>query len=202
MVENKSNEQLGEDPQILADIAKATQELANFLKLHSIEVDYCEADWRDTESLILSAHSLMLRHPGWWPHYIGGDTFGIDSNYVFFTSKPVSDEVVEKIGDLIVNEGAELKEPPVPKCPKCGKAIECLTGSYPAAIPAVAHVVGGELCINWMDGIKMGDVISDEQVESWHCPLCDELLFRTGEEAEMAAFLKCEFKEVDNGPHD
>jgi len=187
----------GEDPEILADIAKATQDLAVLLKLHNIEVDYCEADWKDNKGLIEDAHTLMLKHPDWHLCYFSGDTWGIDSNFVFFTSREVEDEVVEEIGEYIIEFGAELPEevvPPKPVCPKCGMEIELLCGGYSAVVPAKACISEGELYIDIIDGIKVYDVIEGE-VETWHCPECDAELFKAGEEAEMTAFLKCESKE-------
>ncbi|KKL62220.1 hypothetical protein LCGC14_2187450, partial [marine sediment metagenome] len=78
------------------------------LKLHDIEVDYHEADWKDTKELIEGAHAMYLKHPGWLMYYASGDTWGIDANYVFFTSKPVDNEVIDSIGEYIIEYGADL----------------------------------------------------------------------------------------------
>jgi len=198
MTEEKTNERLGEDPGILADIANATRDLADFLKLHDIEVDYCEADWKDGQGLAEGVGKLCLKHPGWSMYYFGGDTWGIDANFMFFTSREVEREVVEKIGEYIVEFGADLPEevvPPKPVCPKCGMEIELLCGGYSAVVPAKACISEGELYIDIIDGIKVYDVIEGE-VETWHCPECDAELFNAGEEDKMTAFLKCKPKET------
>jgi len=177
------DEQPGEDPEILAAVAEATEKLRVRLLQLNIEVDYIEADWKDDKSLVEESFRLIQKHPGWLLHYINGDTFGIDSNYVFFTSAPVSDEVVEEIARLIVDEGAELLEPPKPKCPKCGKEISFLEGSYKAIVSAIASVVDGELNIQLQEDVKPYEIIDEDSV-IWCCPECDETLF-SAEDADM-----------------
>ena len=196
MTEDKPNKQLGEDPAILADIAKATRDLADLLKLHGIEVDYCEADWRDGLELAEGVRELVLKHPGWSMYYFSGGTWGIDSNFVFFTSKQVGEDVVERIGELIVEEGAELPGevvPPKPKCPKCGKVIDGLSGTYPAIVCGYASILNGVLDTQFDEQTKVWEII-DEDGAVWCCPECDAELFKAGQEAEMTAFLKCEHK--------
>lgn len=89
---------------------KGTLKLKKLLSRLNLELDGCEADYKDTESLILDAHKLIIKHPGWHMTYVSGDEFGIDSNYVFFTSRFVEHDVICKIGSLLVNEGADLPE--------------------------------------------------------------------------------------------
>lgn len=203
-MENKTDEQLGEDPKILKEQQEATKRLADMLKRHEVEVDYCEADWRDTKDLIESAHALILKHPGWSLYYFSGDTWGIDSNYVFFTSRPVPEELVEMVGRYIVDEGAELPQeviPPKPKCPRCGAEIESLVGYYSAVVTGYVKLSGGNLDF-WLDDDinDLKDIIDNESV-SWHCSVCNEELFRAGEECEdeILALLKCEHKETSGG---
>jgi len=120
----QTEEELGEDPEILKDRAEATGKLKELLHKNEIQVDYWEADWKDTEDLITGAFSLHKKHPGWQMAYVNGDELGIDSNYVLFTSKPVDESVVHEIMSLIVEEGAELPElPPEPQCPTCGDPL-------------------------------------------------------------------------------
>jgi hypothetical protein len=107
----QTNEELGEDPEILEDIAKASAKLEDLLRQNEIELDYVEADWRDTEDLITNAFNMHNKHPGWHMTYFNGDEFGIDANYVFFTSKPVDESVIHEAARLIIDEGAELPEP-------------------------------------------------------------------------------------------
>lgn len=192
MTESKTDEQLGEDPEVAKEIAEATKNLADFLSANQLEVDYYEADWRDTKGLIEGAHKLILEHPDWQLYYVGGDAFGIDANYVLLTSKPVKEDVVLKIGDYIVNLGAELPEeviPPKPKCPKCGEEIEMLMGVYSASVSGWASILNGELNLQLEESFKLRDII-DEDSATWHCPRCDEQLFKAGEEDKMTVFLK------------
>jgi len=194
MAEDTVNEQPGEDPEILKDIANATQGLAVFLKLHDLEVDYWEADWKDGQELAEGTRKLCLKHPSWMMYYFSGDTWGIDANFVFFTSRAVESEVVEKIGELIVEYGAELPEEvvhPKPVCPKCGKVLDGLSVSWRASIPGIASIVDGELYTDTMDGLHLGELV-DEDTAVYFCPLCDEQLFKAGQETEMIAFLKYE----------
>lgn len=194
MAKDKTNEQLGEDPKILKDIAKAIKDLADFLKLHDIKVDYCEADWKDTEGLVEDACKLRIEHPNWTMYYFCGDTWGIDANYVFFTSNAVPREVVEKIGEYIVEFGAELPEevvPPKPKCPKCGKEIEHLVGVYKATASGWVNILDGKLNLQLEEDLKPWEMI-DEDSAVWYCPECEAELFRAGQEAEMTAFLLCD----------
>lgn len=168
----------GEDPKVLAEIAKATRDLADFLAANQLEVDYCEADWRDTEGLIEEAHKLILKHPGWSLYYIGGDRFGIDSNYVFFTSKPVSDDLVETIGNLIVNEGAELPEevaPPKPKCPKCEAEISRLDYHETKDYDSEVDLVDGRLVYSH-EAIDVGE-------RGFACPECGKDICKDDEAA-------------------
>ena len=194
MAENKPNEQPGEDPEVLADIAKATRDLADLLKLHDIDVDYCEADWKDTEELIEHVHDLIVRYPGWSMHYFSGDTWSIDSNFVFFISNPVPRELAEKIGEYVAMLGAELPGeviPPKPKCPKCVMEIEYLVGSYAAVVEGRASILNGVLDTQLEEGCKSWEII-DEDSAVWCCPGCGAELFRAGQEAEMTAFLLCD----------
>lgn len=194
MTENKADEQLGEDPEVLKEQANATQNLADFLKLHNIEVDYHEADWKDGQGLAEGIRDLCLKHPGWSMYYFSGDTWGIDSNFVFFTSRHVESEVVEKIGEFIVEFGADLPEdiiPPKPKCPKCGKEIEGLMGNYPAVVGGYASILDGELNLQLNESYHLWELVDEDSV-IWSCPECDAELFKAGQEAEMTAFLKRE----------
>lgn len=198
---NKPNKQLGEDPAILKEIAKATRDLADLLKFHNLEVDYCEADWRDTEGLIEAAHDQIVKHPSWSLHYFGGDTWGIDTNYVFFISKPVPRELAEKIGEYAIELGAELPGevvPPKPKCPKCSKEMDYLIGTYAAVISGRANILNGVLDMQLEEEPKVWEII-DEDSAVWCCPECDAELFKAGQEAEMTAFLLCdkEYKPED-----
>lgn len=183
-----------EDQEVLANIKKATKDLAELLKLHDLDVDYYEADWKDTEDLIMGAHDLILKHPGWSIYYIGGDTYGIDCNFVFFTSKSVGEDVVEEIGRLIEDEGAELDEvlPKKPTCPKCMQEIECLIGESPAIVPEKAILLDGELDFEFLGGLRIGDLVTGTP-DSWNCPECDEVLFDTKDPDyadKMLVFLK------------
>lgn len=197
MAENKTGEHPGEDPEVIKEIAEATKNLADFLSASQLEVDYYEADWRDTKELIEGAHELILKHPDWQLHYVGGDTFGIDANYVLLTSNPVGEDVILKIGDYLINLGAELPKevvPPKPKCPKCGKEIDILCSSYQAIISGWANIVDGELNMQLVEDCKLYELI-DEGSVIWSCPECEAELFRAGQEAEMIAFLRCESEE-------
>jgi hypothetical protein len=190
----QTEEELGEDPRILEDIAEATGKLEDLLRRNEIELDYWEADWRDTEGLITGALDMHKKYPSWHVTYFSGDELGIDANYVFFTSKPVDDSVIHEAARLIIDEGAELLELPTLKCPKCGKVIDCLVGSYPASVPAMARIIDGGLYMDWMEDIKIGDVITGE-VETWCCPECDEVLFSKEDPDwldKMTVFLKGE----------
>lgn len=201
MAGNKPNEQLGEDPVILKEIAKATRDLADLLIPHDLEIDYCEADWRDTEGLIEAVHDLIVKHPGWSLHYFSGDTWGIDTNYVLFTSKPVPRELAEGIGKYVIELGAELPGevvPPKPKCPKCGKETKYLVGAYQATIPGRASILDGELELQLDEESHLWELIDEDSVK-WYCPECDAELFKAGQEDEMTAFLLCdkEYKPED-----
>lgn len=199
MTGDMTNEQLGEDPEVLKEQEEASRRLAELLKRHNVEVDYCEADWRDTKGLIEAAHALVLKHPKWSLCYIGGDVWGIDSNYVFFTSRPVDEGLIELIGRHIVNEGADLPEeavPPKPKCPKCGEEITMLVCYYPATVTGYVQLEDNRSGLFFRLNDELNDVnelVDDSNVSSC-CPNCNAELFMAGEENqdEILAFLKCE----------
>lgn len=188
--ENKQPEELGEDPEVLADIARATKELTDYLKELDVDIDYWEADWRDTKDLIEGSFGLMQKHPGWSVTYVGGDEFGIDANYVLFSSKPLEWDAVHKIFDLIVEQGAELPEPYVPVCPKCNAKIEVLVSTFKAEVPVRACIENGILDVAWDPDLRMKDVVTDDEVDFWRCPECDAELFTGDQDAEMTKFLK------------
>lgn len=174
---DKGEDEDGEEAQ---EMQEATQKLAALMKEHDIEVDYAEADWKDTQGLIEEAHDLIIKHPGWDLTYVNGDEFGIDDNFVFFTSKPVDDDVVIEIGRLIVDEGAELPDEEKakrPVCPKCGREIDCLVSSLPAAVPIVIALHDSELDWYYQDGLEMSDIVTDFPPDDWFCPECNEQLF-------------------------
>ena len=193
-------EKPGEDPEIIKERTHATEELSASLKILDIEVDYWEGDWKDSRGLADGVHDLCHRHPGWSMYYFSGDTWGIDSNYVFFISKEVGHEVVEKIGDFI-SEGAVLPgkaSQPNPECPKCGAPINDLTGFYAATVVGYVKLDCGQLSYGLDDDVNdLKDIIDEDNV-SWHCPVCNEELFRAGEECEeeILALFKCEQKGI------
>jgi len=174
--------------------AKATNDLADFLKLHDIEVDYYEADWKDGQELAEGTRKLCLKHPSWSMYYFVGDTWGIDDNFVFFASKPVEDEVIEKIGELIVGFGAELPKEytaPKPKCPNCGKELDGLEVSYDATVGGYASILNGELDISLQEDTNLYDILL-ENTAIFCCTECGEELFADSEDDRVTAFLKGE----------
>jgi len=84
-----------------------------------------------------------------------------------------------------------LPKPTKPKCPKCGKEIDVLIGSYSAIVSGLASIMNGELNVQLDENIKSWDIVT-ENSETWHCPDCDEQLFKAGDEDKMTAFLKGE----------
>ena len=202
MAEKETNSQLGEDPEVIKGIAEATKNLADFLSANQLEVDYYEADWRDTKGLIEGAHELILKHPDWQLHYVGGDAFGIDANYVFLTSRPVEDGIILEIGDYIVNLGAELPEevvPPKPKCPKCGEEIDTLKGYAPTSVPLFVYIdEENTLHLEIVDGLRLRDVIDEyDSPSGWSGPSCGSVLFGNNpyERGKMEKFLIGEHKQ-------
>jgi len=202
MTENETGGQLGEDPEVTKEIAEATKSLADFLSANQLKVDYYEADWRDTKGLIEGAHELILKHPDWQLHYVGGDAFGIDANYVLLTSKSVEEDIILKIGDYIVNLGAELPEvvvPPKPKCPECGEEIDTLKGYAPTSVPLLVYVdEKNTLHLEMVDGLRLKDLIDEyDSPSGWFCPSCGSLLFGDNpyEKGEMEKFLIGEGKQ-------
>lgn len=181
----------GEEGERELEIRKATEELAAFLQQHDIKVYYVEQDWKDMDDLLADAIRMNEQYPTWSYMYMSGDTWGIDSNFVFFTSKQVDVEVVEKIGNYIYSQGAELPgdaEPKYPHCPKCGAVIlEALPGSYDAEVGSLIGLSDGKLSIIEDD---VGP-ISEEGSGKWWCPSCEKVLFRSGQEPEILAFLMC-----------
>jgi hypothetical protein len=106
---NQEIQESKEDREATAEQAKATQKLKDMLERLDMQVDYAEADWKDTETLVTESYKIMVKHPDWHLHYIAGDEFGIDANYVFLTSKPAYHGTVREIARLIIDEGAELE---------------------------------------------------------------------------------------------
>ena len=134
--------------------------------------------------------------------YMNGDTWGIDSNFVFVTSKPVEGEVIEKIGDFVENLGAEIPLDVIPKCPHCGIEVAWLKGSYTANVEARATLTqGGSLSTDVIDGQELYSII-DIATVTWYCPGCDWELFVAGQEDEMIAFFKCDEKFVWKNPRE
>lgn len=181
----EGQEELGENSGVLTDIAHATAELKALLQSQNLEIDYVEADWMDPKGLIEGAAKIMQEHPSWLVIYLNGDEFGIDADYVLFTSKPVLNKTARHIMDLIINEGAELPELPTPTCPKCGVAIHYLVGS----VPIKACIVNGELYTDLID-VKLSDCVDDYEPDVWCCPECDAELFNAGKARDMALFLR------------
>ena len=183
----------GEDPSIKEAQDKATEELAAFLMLHDIEVDYGEADWRDNAGLVEITRELANKHPTWAMYYFGGDTWGIDANYVFFVSKQVESEVVETIGTLLLDEGACLpgeEVRPKPKCPMCGKEVDLLRTTTLAEISGWVSLLDGNLNFQLNEEERLWELVFEGSLR-YFCPHCDGELFRESQEPEVRAFLTC-----------
>lgn len=86
-------------------------------------------------------------------------------------------------------------KPVKPKCLKCGEEIEMLMGIYSATVSGWASILKGELNLQLEESLKLQDIIVEDSA-TWHCPRCDEQLFKAGEEDKMTVFLK---GEISNG---
>ncbi|MBA7638616.1 hypothetical protein ES703_46272 [subsurface metagenome] len=85
----------------------------------------------------------------------------------------------------------EPEEPPKPKpkCPKCGEGVEMLIGAYSATVSGWVSILKGELNLQLDENLKSWEIVDEDSV-TWHCPHCDEQLFKAGEEDKMTVFLR------------
>lgn len=78
---------------------------------------------------------------------------------------------------------------PKPICPKCSKEIEHLTAYWPATVIGTARFVNGELSVEFTDDNQLNDIVEEDK-QAYHCPECDEELFKAGDEDRVIWFLE------------
>lgn len=160
---------------------------------------YISADWKDVdgfiEDILDTKFDLRNSSKKVYDLFTEAEHGGSDDYVLIAVQGVVTDDELDIVFDLVHNLGAELTAPLKPKCPKCGKEIEGLEGSYTATVGGYASIFDGELNLQLNEDCKLWELVDEDSV-IWYCPECNAELFKAGQEAEMIAFLRCESKEV------